>query len=105
MIDTGETDPTRINDEGDFDGDGIQNWEENNSCTLWNVADTDGGGINDGDEGFPGQTDPCTSTFDLVFTVIAWDGEADTLTLNSTEGIDPDPVDWRGSPNGLLYFS
>ena len=47
----------------------------------------------------------CTSTFDLVFTVIAWDGEADTLTLNSTEGIDPDPVDWREAPNGLLYFS
>ena len=105
VIDDGETDPTRINDEGDFDGDGLQNWEENNSCTLWNVADTDGGGINDGDEGFPGQTDPCTSTFDLVFTVIAWDGEADTLTLNSTEGIDPDPVDWRGSPPMAYYIS
>ena len=65
VIDTGETDPTRINDEGDFDGDGLQNWEENNSCTLWNVADTDGGGINDGDEGFPGQTDPCTSALNL----------------------------------------
>ena len=34
VIDTGETDPTRINDEGDFDGDGLQNWEENNSCTF-----------------------------------------------------------------------
>ncbi|HJM24283.1 MAG TPA: transglutaminase domain-containing protein [Candidatus Thalassarchaeaceae archaeon] len=103
VIDPGETDPTRINDEGDFDGDGLQNWEENNSCTLWNVSDSDGGGINDGDEGFPGQTDPCTSIFELVFSIVSWDGDADTLTLNSTDGINPDPVDWRGNPP-MAYF-
>ena len=103
VIDTGETDPTRINDEGDFDGDGLQNWEENNSCTLWNVSDSDGGGINDGDEDFPGQTDPCTSIFDLVFTIISWDDDADTLTINSTVGINPDPTDWRGNAP-MAYF-
>ena len=103
VIDPGETDPTRINDEGDFDGDGLQNWEENNSCTLWNVSDSDGGGISDGDEGFPGQTDPCTSIFELVFTIIFWDSDADTLTINSTEGINPNPVDWRGNAP-MAYF-
>ena len=45
VVDANETDPTRIEDSGDFDGDGIQNWEENATCTLWDVADTDGGGI------------------------------------------------------------
>lgn len=110
VIDEGETDPTRVDDDGDFDEDGIQNWEENNSCTLWDVADSDGGGVGDGDEGFPGQTDPCTSIFDLIFTVTSWDAIASTLTLNSTLGINPDPFDWRGnaphgyyiSPNGTL---
>ena len=103
VIDAGETDPTRINDEGDFDGDGLQNWEENNSCTLWDVSDSDGGGISDGDEGFPGQTDPCTSIFNLVFSIISWDANADTLTINSTEGINPNPVDWRGNAP-MAYF-
>ena len=103
VIDSGETDPTRINDEGDFDGDGLQNWEENNSCTLWDVADSDGGGIGDGDEENPGQTDPCTSIFNLVFSIISWDAGADTLTINSTEGINPNPVDWRGNAP-MAYF-
>ena len=43
-MDMNETDPTRIEDSWDFDGDVIQNWEENMTCTLWNVFDTDGGG-------------------------------------------------------------
>ena len=105
VIDPGETDPTRINDEGDFDGDGLQNWQENNSCTLWNVSDSDGGGVDDGDEGFPGQTDPCTSIFELTFLILDWDATRDTLTLNSTTGIDPDPVDWRGNAPHAHYIS
>ena len=105
VIDTGETDPTRVDDDGDFDEDGIQNWEENNSCTFWDISDSDGGGVDDGDEGFPGQTDPCTSIFDLSFTIISWDGLASTLTLNSTIGINPDPVDWRGNPPMGHYVS
>ena len=48
VLDAGETDPTRREDSSDEDQDGIQNWEENLTCTLWNVADTDFGGINDG---------------------------------------------------------
>ena len=47
LVDPGETDPTRRRF-GDEDNDGIQNWEENLSCTEWNVADTDFGGVNDG---------------------------------------------------------
>ena len=35
VVDAGETDPTRREDSGDEDNDGIQNWEENLSCTLW----------------------------------------------------------------------
>ena len=48
ILDAGETDPARREDSGDEDQDGIQNWEENLSCTLWDVADTDFGGISDG---------------------------------------------------------
>ena len=103
VIDFGETDPTRIDDDGDFDGDGLQNWEENNTCTLWNVSDSDGGGISDGDEEFPGQTDPCSSIFNLVFSILSWDADADVLIINSTEGINPDPVDWRGNAP-MAYF-
>ena len=40
VVDANETDPTRIEDSGDFDGDGIQNWEENATCTLWTVSYT-----------------------------------------------------------------
>ena len=50
VVDPGETDPTRKEDSGDADQDGIQNWEENLSCTLWDVADSDYGGVSDGDE-------------------------------------------------------
>ena len=46
IVDSNETDPTRIEDVGDFDNDGIDNREENLTCTKWDVADTDGGGVN-----------------------------------------------------------
>ena len=38
VVDPGETDHTRIEDAGDFDNDGIDNWEENMTCTLWNLS-------------------------------------------------------------------
>lgn len=105
VIDEGETDPTRQEDDGDFDGDGLQNWFENNSCTLWNVSDSDGGGISDGDESFPGQSDPCTSIFELYFSIVSWDATKEIITLNSSVGIDPDPVDWRGNAPHAHYLS
>ncbi|DAC24220.1 MAG TPA: hypothetical protein D7H76_05165, partial [Candidatus Poseidoniales archaeon] len=43
-VDPGETDPTRIEDDGDEDGDSIPNYMENITCTQWDVADTDFGG-------------------------------------------------------------
>ena len=59
---------------GDFDGDGIQNWEENLSCTLWNVADSDYGGVNDGEElNVTHGTDPCDSFINFETTINSWD--------------------------------
>ena len=105
VIDDGETDPTRINDEGDWDGDGIQNWQENNSCTLWNVSDTDGGGINDGDEiSLFQNTDPCRSISELELSIIEWDAERSSLVLNSTLGINPNADDWRRSGAPMAYY-
>ena len=69
VLDAGETDPTRREDSGDEDQDGIQNWEENLTCTLWNVADTDFGGINDGQErNISHGTDPCDSLVNFETT-------------------------------------
>jgi len=105
VIDDGETDPTRVNDEGDFDGDGLQNWQENMSCSLWNVSDSDGGGMNDGDErDFFRNTDPCMSFFELVFTITDWDASQNILTLNSTVGINPNPIDWRQSGAPMAFY-
>ncbi|SVD85542.1 uncharacterized protein METZ01_LOCUS438396, partial [marine metagenome] len=97
--------PTRINDEGDFDGDGVQNWQENMSCTFWNVSDSDGGGINDGDElSFFRNTDPCTSFVELEFFILDWDDTQNILTLNSTIGLNPNPVDWRQGQAPMAYY-
>jgi len=105
VVDEGETDPTRVNDDGDFDGDGLPNWQENVSCSLWNVSDSDGGGINDGDErDFFRNTDPCTSSVELVFTITDWDSNQNILTLNSTIGINPNPLDWRQSGAPMAYY-
>ena len=101
VVDDGETDPTRIEDSGDFDGDGVANWEENGTCTLWNVADTDGGGVDDGTELDPGHmTDPCTSTYELYLEIVAWVPLDFSLTLNNTSKLDPAPIDWRHDENG-----
>ncbi|MEC8415454.1 MAG: hypothetical protein VXZ04_02275, partial [Candidatus Thermoplasmatota archaeon] len=71
VLDAGETDPTRREDSGDEDQDGIQNWEENLTCTLWNVADTDFGGINDGQErNISHGTDPCDSLVNFETTFV-----------------------------------
>ncbi len=105
IIDEGETDPTRVNDEGDFDGDGVQNWQENMSCSFWNVSDSDGGGMNDGDElSFFRNTDPCTSFVELVFTITDWDENQNILTLNTTLGLNPNPVDWRQSGAPMAFY-
>jgi len=105
IIDAGETDPTRINDEGDFDGDGLQNWEENMSCTLWDVADSDGGGISDGEEvSLFHNTDPCTSFVELNFTIQEWDAAENSVSLNSTSGLNLEPLDWRQSGSPMAFF-
>ena len=71
VLDAGETDPTRREDSGDEDEDGIQNWEENLTCTLWNVADTDFGGIDDGQErNISHGTDPCDSLVNFETTFV-----------------------------------
>ena len=105
VVDLNETDPTRIEDSGDFDGDGIQNWEENATCTLWDVADTDGGGIDDGTELTPAHaTDPCTSTYELYLDIVAWLPVDFSLTVNNTTKLDPTPLDWRQNSAPMAYF-
>ena len=105
IVDTGETDPTRIEDSGDFDGDGIDNWEENMTCTLWNVSDTDGGGVSDGDElDFGHLTDPCLSTVEVELTITNWDATNSELTLNSTLELNPSPEDWRQNSAPMGYY-
>ena len=108
VVDENETDPTRIEDSGDFDDDGIPNWEENMTCTLWNVADTDGGGISDGSELDPSHgTDPCTSLQTLNLSIVDFDSTNMILTLNETSSLDPTPEDWRqnGEPMGFYVSS
>ena len=90
VIDTNETDPTRREDAGDFDNDGIENWEENLTCTLWNVYDSDFGGIGDGDErNWSHGTDPCDSMIDYSTTFTLYDGGLQRLTLTDGSGFRP----------------
>jgi len=90
LLDAGETDPTRREDSDDFDGDGIQNWEENLSCTAWNVRDTDFGGVHDGDErNISHGTDPCDSMINFVTTHTNWDSSFNQLTLTDSSGFNP----------------
>ena len=87
QIDTNETDPTRREDSGDFDNDGIENWEENLTCTLWDVFDSDFGGIGDGDErNWSHGTDPCDSMIDFSSTHTLYDGGLQRLTLTDGSG-------------------
>ena len=99
-VDPGETDPTRIEDDGDEDADGIPNYIENITCTQWDVPDTDFGGVDDGTEGEMHGTDPCMSTSVVNRTILSWDSVAIQVSLNSTEGV-PNGPNWR-TPNGML---
>lgn len=90
VLDPGETDPTRREDSGDADGDGIQNWEENLSCTLWDVADTDFGGINDGDErNISHSTDPCNSLVNFETTFVQYTSSTNRVEVGNGSGFNP----------------
>ncbi|MBJ84064.1 MAG: hypothetical protein CMB52_00915 [Euryarchaeota archaeon] len=90
LIDANETDPTRREDAGDFDNDGIENWEENLSCTLWDVYDSDFGGVGDGDErNWSHGTDPCDSFIDFSSLIISYDQSLQRLTLANSSGFNP----------------
>ena len=90
QVDQGETDPTRREDAGDEDNDGIQNWEENLTCTLWDVADTDGGGVNDGDErNISHGTDPCDSLVNFETTFVSYSSTTNQVTLGNGSGFNP----------------
>ncbi|MGB1587777.1 MAG: transglutaminase domain-containing protein [Poseidonia sp.] len=90
VLDAGETDPTRREDAGDADGDGIQNWEENLTCTLWNVADTDFGGISDGEErNISHSTDPCDSLVNFETTFVQYISSGNRLEVGDGSGFNP----------------
>jgi len=90
LVDANETDPTRREDSGDFDNDGLENWQENLSCTFWNVADTDSGGINDGDETNASHgTDPCDSLIQFSSTIVSYDSGSSKLTITDGSGFRP----------------
>ena len=90
VVDPGETDPTRREDAGDADNDGIQNWEENLSCTLWDVADTDFGGINDGEErNVSHGTDPCDSLVNFETTFVQYTGSTNRVEVGNGSGFNP----------------
>ena len=83
VVDANETDPTRREDSGDFDNDGLENWQENLSCTLWNVADTDFGGVSDGDESnITHGTDPCDSLINFAANVVSYSSGSSQLTVS-----------------------
>ena len=90
VLDAGETDPTRREDAGDADGDGIQNWEENLTCTLWDVADTDFGGINDGDErNISHSTNPCNSLINYETTFVQYISSTNRVEVGNGSGFNP----------------
>ena len=96
LVDGNETDPTRAEDSGDFDGDGIENWEENLTCTMWDVADTDFGGAEDGFEILAGvNTDPCRSTFDFVTVHSNYDASSQILEVANATGFGAGFLEWR----------
>ena len=107
VIDPGETDPTRKEDSGDQDQDGIQNWEENLSCTLWDVADSDYGGVNDGDElNVTHGTDPCDSFVNFATTITNWDSGNSLLSLTDVSGFNPDGGEgWYNLSGTLTPFT
>ena len=107
MVDPGETDPTRKEDSGDADQDGIQNWEENLSCTLWDVADSDYGGVSDGDElNVTHGTDPCDSFINFETTITSWNSGASLLSVQDISGFNPDGGEvWYNQSGTLIPFT
>ncbi len=107
ILDPGETDPTRKEDSGDADQDGIQNWEENLSCTLWNVADSDFGGVNDGDElNVTHGTDPCDSFINFETSITNWNSGSSLLSILDTSGFNPDGGQgWYNQSGTLSSFT
>ena len=107
VVDAGETDPTRMEDSGDEDNDGIQNWEENLSCTLWDVADTDFGGINDGDErNVSHGTDPCDSLINFETTIVTWSPGISQLEVLNGSGFNPSGgVGWFNTSGTWIAFA
>ena len=107
VLDPGETDPTRKEDSGDADQDGIQNWEENLSCTLWDVADSDFGGVNDGDElNVTHGTDPCDSFINFETTITNWNSGSSLLSILDTSGFNPNGGQgWYNQSGTLSSFT
>ena len=107
VLDAGETDPTRMEDSGDEDNDGIQNWEENLSCTTWDIADTDFGGINDGDErNVSHGTDPCDSIINFDTTIVTWNSGTSQLQVADGTGFNPSGgVGWYNTSGTWIPFA
>ena len=107
VLDAGETDPTRMEDSGDEDNDGIQNWEENLSCTSWDLADTDFGGINDGDErNVSHGTDPCNTLINFETTIASWNSGTNQLELADGTGFNPSGgIGWYNTSGTWIAFA
>ena len=88
IMDADETDPTRREDEGDLDADGVENWMENLTCTEWDLFDTDGGGQGDGAEDDNG-TDACNSILDWTATISSWHRSNNSLEVSDGSGFNP----------------
>ena len=73
VIDPGETDPTRPQTTTDTDGDTIMDWQENASCTNWELIDSDFGGLTDGQESEVerGGLDPCDSFINFETDIVS----------------------------------
>lgn len=95
------TNPTDGADDGtdpylDTDGDWVTDNEENRLGTDPNEADTDGGGLSDGEELYSYGTDPLDDSDDAAY---AADSDGDGLTDYQEEtwyGTDPDEADTDG---------
>ncbi len=93
VLDPGETDPTRPQTTTDTDGDTIMDWQENASCTNWQLIDSDFGGLTDGQESEVerGGLDPCDSfiNFETEIDAALGTGGVGKLTLLDGSGFNP----------------
>ena len=111
VVDAGETDPTRPESAEDSDKDGIFDYVENNSCTFWNVSDSDYGGVNDTNEYSTflvggqfsnanvtwGYTNACDSYINFETTATVYTPGVNILTLLDTSGFNPS--------GGIAYYN